>query len=59
MIKYTEKRASNSLSLDAEQHRELEEIIARLKNDIAFSKAESKESASEEKSEKGKDRGAK
>lgn len=42
MIKYkeSERETSNSVELNPEQYRELEEIIARLKNDFAFSRAQ-------------------
>ncbi|RJP20399.1 MAG: hypothetical protein C4520_11515 [Candidatus Abyssobacteria bacterium SURF_5] len=41
MLKYVEsgKRASNSIDLDTNQVKELEQIIARLRDDIVFSTA--------------------
>jgi hypothetical protein len=42
MIKYKEleRKSSNSVELNPDQYRELEEIIARLKNESAFPRAE-------------------
>ena len=44
MIKYKEleRKSSNSIELNPDQYKELEDIIARLKNDFAFSHAETR-----------------
>ena len=52
MLKYveSEKRTSNSIDLNPDQYRELEEIIARLKDDVIFSnKAHRRNTRNEEK----------
>jgi hypothetical protein len=39
----SEKRASNSITLSPDQYKELEEMIARLKDDVSFSNKENRQ----------------